>query len=191
VKKQQNGSDRSLVPLCRALIVVSLALAPGCATSQSEVPVIYSRAAPTQIARAYLVVFQGHLDANRAEKLRQAVSGALQPRTSALVSMLVTGLTLDEPNARADIDAFGPDGVVTIKPTDGSTRQEDSGDSITYDVVVEAPKEKRTVWHASLVSESGPDVMARDLVEHLTTAGLLARKDVVAPSPAKGQPRSK
>jgi hypothetical protein len=175
----------------RALIVVSLALGAGCATSQSEVPVIYSRAAPTQISRAYLVVFQGHLDATRAEKLRQALADALQPRTSALVSMLVTGLTLDEPSARADLDAFGPDGVVTIKPTGGSARQEDGGDSITYDVVVEAPKEKRTVWHANLVSESGPEVMARDLMEHLTTAGLLARKGGAEPSPRKGQERSK
>jgi hypothetical protein len=179
--------------MCRALIVVSLALAPGCATSQSQsdVPVIYSRAAPTQIARAYLIVFQGQLDADRAEKLRQALTDALQPRTSALVSMLVTGLKLDEPNARADIDAFRPDGVVAIKPAGGISRQEDGGDSITYDVVVEVPKEKRTVWHASLVSESGPEVMARDLVEHLTTAGLLARKDGGEPPPAKGQERSK
>jgi hypothetical protein len=191
VKKQQSGSDWSFDRLRCALVAVSLALASGCATSQSEVPVIYSRAAPTQITRAYLVVFQGQLDANRAEKLRQALADALQPRTAALVSMLVTGLTLDEPNARADIDAFGPDGVVTVKPTGGLSRQEDSSDAITYDVVVDAPKEKRTVWHASLVSESGPELMARDLVEHLTTAGLLVRKDGGAPPPGKGQQRSK
>jgi len=155
------------------------------------VPVIYSRAAPTPIARAYLIVFQGQVGAERSEKLRQALGDALQPRTSALVSMLVTGLTLDEPSVRADLDAFAPDGVVTIKPAGGSSRQEDSSDSITYDVVVDAPKEKRTVWHASLVSESGPEVMARDLIEHLTTAGLLVRKDGAAPSPRKGQEPSK
>ena len=147
-------------------------------------PVIYSRAAPTPIARAYLIVFQGQVGAERSEKLRQALGDALQPRTSALVSMLVTGTQLDEPTARADINAFGPDGIVTVKPTGAI-----SGESITYDVTVEAPKEKRTIWHANLVSESGPDVMARDLVEHLTTAGLLTRKDGGRPTAGKAGAR--
>jgi hypothetical protein len=166
---------RSLDRIYRVLIVAGLALLPACATSQPDVPVIHSRAAPTPIHRAYLVVFQGQLDAVRAEKLRQALADAFQPKTSALVTLLVTGLDLDEPNARADIDAFRADGIVVIKPTGGVSQQEGGADSITYDVVVEAPKERRTVWHASLVSESGPAVMARDLVEHLTSAGLLIR----------------
>jgi hypothetical protein len=161
----------------RVLALAALALAPGCATSQSEVPVIHSRAAVTPMARAYLVVFQGLQDADGAEKLRQALTDALQPRTSALVSLLVTGLELDEPNARADIDSFGPDGIILIKPTGEVTHQEGGAESITYDVVVKAPKEKRVVWHANLVSESGPEVMARDLVDNLTTAGLLSRDE--------------
>ncbi len=161
--------------ICRALALAGVALTPACATSQSEVPVIHSRAAVTPIARAYLVVFQGQRDAAGAEKLRQALSDALHPRTSALVSLLVTGLDLDEPNARADLDAFGPDGIILIKPTGEVTHQEGGAESVTYDVVVRAPKEKRVVWHANLVSESGPEVMARDLVDNLTAAGLLFR----------------
>jgi hypothetical protein len=156
----------------------------GCATSESDVPVIYSRAAPTPIARAYLIVFQGRGDLDRTEKLRQALTDALQPRTSALVSMLVTGTQLDEPTARADIKAFAPDGIVMVKPA----HEDASGDSTTYDVAVEAPKEKRTVWHASLVSQSGPEVMARDLVEHLTTAGVLAREASREPPPSGKKP---
>jgi hypothetical protein len=116
------------------------------------------------------------------------LTDALQPRTSALVSMLVTGTQLDEPTARADINAFGPDGILVVKPTRATSHEEASGDSTTYDVSVEAPKEKRTVWHASLVSQSGPEVMARDLVEHLTTAGLLAREDSREPPPAGKKP---
>lgn len=191
----ENPQSRSSLPGrsardrgCRALSLATLAgllSTLGCATSPAEVPVIYSRAAPTLIQRAYLVVFQGQLDAVRAEKLRQALGDAFQPRTSALVTMLVTGLDLDDPNARADIDAFRPDGIVVIKPSGGVSQQEGGADSITYDVVVEAPKERRRVWHATLVSESGPAVMAHDLVENLTTAGLLRRADGDA-SPAPG-----
>lgn len=140
------------------------------------------------MARAYLVVFQGPRAADGAEKLRQALTDALQPRTSALVSMLVTGLELDEPTARADIDTFAPDGIILIKPTGEVSQQEGGAESVTYDVVVKAPKEKRVVWHANLVSESGPEVMARDLVDNLTTAGLLFRDQ---PPPAKGPNRSR
>ena len=165
------------------LIVAGLAVAPACATSQSEVPVIHSRAAVTPILRACFVVFQGRLDSAAAQKLRQALSDALQPRTSALVSMLVSGLDLDDPIAREHIDAFGPDGIIFIRPTGEVSHEEGGAVSITYDVQVKAPKEKRIVWHANLVSESGPEVMARDLVDHLTTAGLLARNEGGAPAP--------
>jgi hypothetical protein len=174
--------------ICLALAVAGVVIAPGCATSQSEVPVIHSRAAVTPIARAYLVVFQGQRDADSAEKLRQALTDALQPRTAALVSLLVTGLELDDPNALTDIDNFGPDGMILVKPTGEVTHQEGWAESITYDVVVKAPKEKRVVWHANLVSESGPEVMARDLVDNLIAAGLLSRDE---PPPAKKKERTK
>ena len=172
-------------------MVAGLALATACATSESEVPVIYSRATVTPVLRAYLVVFQGQLDADRTEKLRQALSDALQPLTSALVTLRVTGLELDGPTARADIDAFGPDGIIMIKPTGEISHVEGGAESITYDVVVKAPKEKRIVWHANLVSEGGSEVMAHDLVENLTTAGLLAHKNGGEPPRDKGQEHSK
>jgi hypothetical protein len=175
----------------RILIFACLAVAPTCATSQSEVPVIHSRAAVTPILRAFLVVFQGQLDSASAQKLLQALSDALQPRTSALVSMLVSGLEFDDPTARAHIDAFGPDGIILIRPTGEVSHEEGGAVSITYDVQVKAPKEKRIVWHATLVSESGPEVMARDLVEHLTTAGLLTRNDGGEPAPGKTEQRSR
>lgn len=174
--------------ICLALAALGLAFAPGCATSQSEVPVIHSRAAVTPIARAYLVVYQGQRDTDSAEKLRQAVTDALQPRTSALVSLLVTGLELNDPNALTDIDTFGPDGIISIKPTGEVSHQEGGAESVTYDVVVKAPKEKRVVWHANLVSESGPEVMARDLVDNLTAAGLISRDE---PPVGKKPERSK
>ena len=167
----------------RILIVVGLAVAPACATSQSEVPVIHSRAAVTPILRACFVVFQGQLASASAQNLQQALSDALQPRTSALVSILVSGLEFDDPIARADIDAFKPDGIILVRPTGEVSHEEGGAVSITYDVQVKAPKEKRIVWHANLVSESGPEVMARDLVDHLTTAGLLNRNDGGAPAP--------
>ena len=159
------------------LFVAGLALASACATTESEVPVIHSRAAVTPIERACLVIFQGQLGADRVERLQHALTDALQPRISALASMLIAGQGLDESSVRADIDAFGPDGILLIRPAGEIVHEEGGSESVTYDIVVRAPKEKRDVWHANLVSESGPEVMARDLVNHLTTAGLLARKD--------------
>jgi hypothetical protein len=190
VENQQNrlSSGLSLGRIGLALALAGLASASGCATSQSEVPVIHSRAAVTAIGRAYLVVFQGQRDADSAEKVRQALTDALQPRTAALVSLLVTGLDLDDPNALTDIDTFGPDGIILVKPTGEVTHQEGGAESVTYDVVVKAPKEKRVVWHANLVSESGPEVMARDLVDNLTAAGLLSRDE---PPVGKKPERSK
>lgn len=189
--KTLGASARALRAVRRAsalatLAVATLTLAPGCASSQATVPVIHSRPAVVPLDRAYLVVFQGQLDAVRTERLRQALGDALAPRTTALVTMVVSGLELDEPTARADIDAFHPDGVLVIKPTGAASRQPGEGDddAVTYDVAVLAPKGKRTVWHASLVSEGGPGLMARDLVDHLTAEGLLRPTSAPQPSPA-------
>jgi hypothetical protein len=190
-RKQSASSSGRLGRLGRILIFACLAVAPACATSQSEVPVIHSRAAVTPILRACLVVFQGQLGSASAQELLQALSDALQPRTSALVSMLVSGLEFDDPTARAHIDTFGPDGIILISPTGEVSHEEGGAVSITYDVQVKAPKEKRIVWHANLVSESGSEVMARDLVEHLTTAGLLTRNKGGEPAPGKTEQRSK
>jgi hypothetical protein len=159
------------------LFVAGLALAPACATTESDVPVIYSRATVTPIARACVVIFQGQLGAARVERLQRALTDALQPRISALVSLRIAGQGIDDATVRADIDAFNPDGIILIKPAGEIVQEAGGAESVTYDVVVKAPKEKRDVWHASLVSESGPEVMARDLVDNLTTAGLLVRKE--------------
>ncbi len=186
VRNQQSASAScGLGRIGRILIVAGLAVAPACASSQSEVPVIHSRAAVTPILRACLVVFQGQLDSAAAQTLRQALGDALEKRTSAMVSTLVSGPELEDPDGCADIGTFAPDGIILIRPTGEVSHEEGGTVSITYDVQVKAPKEKRIVWHAHLVSESGPEVMARDLVENLTTAGLLPRNDGGKPAPGK------
>jgi len=179
VEDQQTGSlyGRTCSPVCRVLFLGSLALASACATTESDVPVIHSRATVTPIARACIVIFQGQLGAARVERLQRALSDALQPRVSALVSLRIAGQGLNESTIRADIDAFGPDGILLIRPAGEVVHEEGGAESVTYDILVKAPKEKRDVWHANLVSESGPEVMARDLVDNLTTAGLLVRKE--------------
>jgi hypothetical protein len=81
--RQSASSSGRLGRIGRSLIFACLAVVPACASSQSEVPAIHSRAAGTPILRACFVVFQGRLDSASAQKLGQALSDALQPRTSA------------------------------------------------------------------------------------------------------------
>jgi hypothetical protein len=175
--------------LSRALIAATVALLPGCASSPApEVKVIHSHSDATPIERAYLIVFQGKLEGDGGDRVRQALADAFQPRVAALASMVVSGFSLDEGAARADIDAFRPDGVVVIKP---AADQEGRPNSVTYDVAVLDRTGKRTVWQAKLVSEGGPAVMARDLVKNLAAEGLLKPKagDERRPEGESGSPR--
>ncbi len=161
--------------LSRALMAASVALLPACASSSPapDVKVIHSHSDATPLEWAYVVVFQGKLEGDGGERVRQALADAFQPRVAALTSMVVSGLSLDEGAARADIDAFRPDGIVVIKP---AVDQEGRANAVTYDVAVLDPTGKRTVWQAKLVSEGGPAVMARDLVKNLAAEGLLKPK---------------
>jgi hypothetical protein len=158
------------------LTAAALALSSACASSSQEVKVIHSQAAATALDRVYVVVFQGQVDWDRAEKLRQALAEALQSQAGAVATMAVAGSELDKGPARIDIDAFKPDGVVVVKPASGVTPKEGGGTSVSYDVMVLDRKLERTLWRAMLVSEAGPELMAQDLVKHLGFDGLLARK---------------
>lgn len=176
------------------LIATALALG-GCAAEQPEVKVIRSRSDATPMDRVYILVFQGQLDRdhadrdwNRANEVRQALAEAFQSRVAALATMVATGLELEKGPARADIDAFHPDGVLVIKPAAGVVTQPDAPPQVTYDVALLEPKLERTTWRAMLVSEAGPQTMARDLVRNLAWEGLLHRKPGDEPGAAKEAP---
>jgi hypothetical protein len=176
--------------------MVALALAPvllaGCFSSSirvvQKVPVDHTR------DRIYVIVYEGPITSYYSNHLAGAVIEALGAHTGARKGTVLTGLEFDTTWLEKDMDAFGAEVVLTVRPLGTRTDRYGNLVGLIYGATLHDRSSNQDVWAAKMevygALEWGIKEAAEKIVAALANDHMIAGPVVSAgpgPAPPSGQ----